>query len=156
MASKSSDITRSAASGFPVQCNRVCRRGLRRLQGGARSRCSFGAVALCFGFRFQTSEGFLTVDGLHLAAFQFVIAAVKHAPSLHQFVEISGQCILQQLVGPASALRCEVVELFFNVWGEMYFHCLQSTAKPRLRQVLYEGWYGNAPAHYRAKRRIIA
>jgi hypothetical protein len=35
--------------------------------------------------------------------------------------------VLQDLVGPASALGCEVVELLFNVGGEMYFHCVQDT-----------------------------
>lgn|GEM_PF-293175 len=94
------------------------------------------AVALCFRFRFQASEGFLTVDGFHPATLQFVVAAVEHFPRLRELIEISSQCILQELVGSAPALRREIVELLFNVGGEMYFHCLQSTGKLRWGQVM--------------------
>src|SRR5437879_1313598 len=107
MASKISDITRSAASGFSCACNRVYRRGLRRLSGGTRSRCSCGAVALCLGFRFQAGEGFLTLDGLHLAAFQFVIAAVERSPRLHQLVEYpaNASCKSSSVPRPLCAAR---------------------------------------------------
>lgn len=113
--------SRSCLLGYPAKCKHVCR-GRRRLRGGARSRYSRPAVALDFGIRLQAGEGFLTINGFHQAAFQFIIAAVEHFPRLHQFVEISGQHILQKLVGPTSALRREVVELLLNIRGEVYFH----------------------------------
>src|SRR5271157_3157386 len=87
----------------------------------------------------QAGYNLISRDGLHPAAFQVVIAAVEYVARLHQLVEISGQCILQKLIGPASALLCEVVELLFNVGGEVHFHRLQSTEKPRLWQVARPG-----------------
>src|SRR5438105_669050 len=77
---------------------------------------------------------FLAVDGLHCAGFQVVISAVEHVPRLHHLVEISGQCILQKLVGSASTLTCEVIKLLFNVWGKMYFHVFKVREKPGVRQ----------------------
>ena len=105
-------------AGFPA----LIRQDPRRLPDGARSRCSFRAVALCFGLCFQASKGFLAIDRLHRSTFQIIIAAVEHIPRLDQLVEISRQCILQDLVSPTSALGGEIVELLFNVGGEVDFH----------------------------------
>ncbi len=102
---------------------KVCE-GFRVKDVAAAHLSSSLAVALYFSFRFQMGKGFFSVDGLHPAAFQFVIAVVEHFPRLCQFVEISGQCILQKLMRRASALGYEVVELLFNVGSEMDFHGL--------------------------------
>src|ERR1700733_9167933 len=94
-----------------------------RLLCEARSRCL--PVALRFGFRFQEGKGFLTVDGLRPSALQIVISAVKHLSRLCKLIEIHGQCVLQELVGSASGLCGEIVELLFNFGREVYFHTLQ-------------------------------
>jgi hypothetical protein len=74
---------------------------------------------------------FLTVDGLHPAAFQIVIAAVEHVPRLRKLIKVSLDNILHKFVGiSASALRGEVLELLFRLGREVYFHTLQDTEKP--------------------------
>jgi hypothetical protein len=70
-------------------------------------------------FSFQAGKGILTLDGLPVAAVQFVIAVVEHVPRLDQFVELCGECILQKIIGSASALRGEIVELLLNLGSKM-------------------------------------
>src|ERR1019366_1989521 len=74
---------------------------------------------------------FLTVDWLHPAAFQVVIAAVEHVPGLHKVIKVPLDNILHKLGGIfASALRGEVLELLFRLGREVYFHALQDTGNP--------------------------
>jgi hypothetical protein len=85
-------------------------------------RTRSAAPRLRFGF--PAGKSFLAVNGFHPAAFQIVIAAVEPVSGRRQFVEICGQRILEKFVSPASALRCQLVELLFNVKGEMHFQGL--------------------------------
>jgi hypothetical protein len=96
---------------------------------------------------------FITVDGLHPAAFQVVIAAVEHVPGLRKVIKVSLDNISNKLGGiSASALRGEVIELLFRLGREVYFHALQNTGKPgpwatkknleRLRRWEHEGENG--------------
>src|ERR1039458_4981370 len=81
------------------------------------------------GARLSGVQRLLTIDGLHPAAFQVVIAAVEHLPRLEHFVKVPRHCVLNQVVSPASALRGQVFEFLFRLAGEVYFHGLQGTGK---------------------------
>lgn len=105
----------------------------RRLPGGARDRSCL-AVALGFGFRFQTGKGFFSVNGLHPPAFQVVIAAVERLPNLEHFFKISRHGVLNEVVRSASALRGEVFEFLFGLGGQVYFHAFEDIGKPAFGQ----------------------
>ena len=73
---------------------------------------------------------FFTIDWLHLAAFQVVIAAVEHFARLRKLIEVSLYDALHKLAdGSASALRRKVLELLFRLGCEVYFHTLYDTGK---------------------------
>ena len=130
MASKISVITRSAASGLSV-CNVTAyvvevRVGFRVKRISAHVR----AVALRFGFRFQTGKGLLAVNGLHPAAFQVVITAVEHFARLRKLrrsTRLRHPARARQR--SASALRGEVFEFLFRLGGEVYFHAFKIREK---------------------------
>ncbi|HWD99713.1 MAG TPA: hypothetical protein VG345_11765 [Bryobacteraceae bacterium] len=54
-------------------------------------------------------------NGFDAAAFQVVIAAVKHFPRLRQFLEISGKGVLGQFLRAASGFRNPTVDLCLQV-----------------------------------------
>ncbi len=95
-----------------------------------RGAASGGALFAEMGYELVTGNRF------HPTASQVVIAAVEHFARLRHFLEVPGHGVLNQLVGPASALRGEVLELLFRLGGEMYFHAFKDTGKAALRQRL--------------------
>ena len=62
----------------------------------------------------EVGNNLVTGNWLHPAAFQVVVAAVKHLPRLEHFSKLSRHCILNEVVNPAPALRGQVLELLFR------------------------------------------
>jgi hypothetical protein len=71
----------------------------------------------------------LAVNGLYLATFEVIVTAVEHFACLGKFGDITGHGIRKKLVGRASGLTDQLVNLGLQIWSEMYFHAFQRTEK---------------------------
>jgi hypothetical protein len=85
-------------------------------------RCSSGALAFRFGFRFQTGKGFLTVDRLHLAALQVIVSAIELLAHSRELVKVSGNNILNQFIRWPPGFGCQLVELGLQIVVKVHFH----------------------------------
>src|SRR5712671_3303344 len=65
---------------------------------------------------------FFTIDRLHLAAFDVVIAAIEHLAYLGDFLQVPGHRVFHEIIGGAPALRCQFVRAGFSFRLEMHVH----------------------------------
>lgn len=87
-----------------------------------------GAPGLTFCL--QTRSDFDAADGLHPAGLQIVITAVQHFTRRRQFIEISGQSVLKQLICRAPGLACPAFLLSLYFRSEIDFHVPANGSTP--------------------------
>jgi hypothetical protein len=74
-------------------------------------------------------EECLTVNGLHLAAFQVVVTPVEHFACLRKLGNVPGNGVLKKLVRRKPGFDRQLVNLGLQFWGEMYFHGFKNKGK---------------------------
>lgn len=89
---------------------------------GGGQTLSFRLTSAKFALLPQSGEGFFAVDWLYASALDVVVAAVEHLPRLGHFLEIASHCVFDNLVGRASALGGEFVNLRLGFWAKAEFH----------------------------------
>lgn len=84
-------------------------------------------------FLFPLAQAFkerLTVDGLHPAALEVIIPAVKHCARLEELVKISFHDLFDQFICGASGFQSHWSSLASRSSLEVYFHRFQDTEQP--------------------------
>jgi hypothetical protein len=94
---------------YTVGCIPRFRRGRSRPPGGGQIQ-SRTAGAAVFTFAAEAGEGFFAVNRLHATALKVVVAAVQHFATLGEFLQVSGQCVLDEVVGGAAGFGGELLQ----------------------------------------------